>query len=258
MVVEKGISWPQICDGRGFEGEIARLYRVGGTPNFFLLDRAGRIALKNGSLDAIKERLPEVAAGSTVPPRTPRDAWQRPVKVMDLLEVKPGSTAADVGAGEGYFTLHLAARVGPEGKVYAVDINEKALNGLRDRAKKENLGQVETILSAEDDPNLPENSVDVVLVVNAYHEFRQYDAMLQRIYRALKPGGRLGVLENPSESGLGRPREEYHKNHDLPVEILIADAARNGLRLLFYEADFAGPSQRDKYYFVIFQKPVEQ
>ena len=118
-----------------------------------------------------------------------RDAWQRPDEVMDALGVKAGSVVADVGCGAGYFTFHLAARVGPKGRVYAEDIKEDRLAEIRKRAQKEGVTNIETVSGAEDDPRLPLASVDVVMIVDAYHEMHHYDAMLEAVYRALKRGG---------------------------------------------------------------------
>src|SRR4030095_12824222 len=122
-----------------------------------------------------------------------RDTWGKPQEVMDVLGIKAGSAVADVGAGEGYFTFRLAARVGPTGKVYAEDILDDRLDKIRTRATTQKLAQIETILGATDDPRLPAEQLDVVLVVNAYHEMREYDAMLRGMFRALKPGGLLGI-----------------------------------------------------------------
>ena len=120
-----------------------------------------------------------------------RDAWQRPAEVMDELGIRAGSVVADVGCGRGYFTVRLAERVGPQGKVYAEDIDNDVLDAVRREVKKSGFAQVETIVGKPDDPGLPPASVDVVLAMNTYHEWRKYDAMLQGLYRALKPGGLL-------------------------------------------------------------------
>src|SRR5215475_5527696 len=98
-----------------------------------------------------------------------RDRWERPEEVMDAVGVKAGSTVADVGAGEGYFTFHLAERVGTTGKVYAEDILEDRLEKIRALAAERKLTQIETVLGAADDPRLPAERMDAVLVVNAYH-----------------------------------------------------------------------------------------
>lgn len=182
-----------------------------------------------------------------------RDAWQRPAEVMDALGLVAGMRVADVGSGDGYFTFHLAARVGPTGKVYAVEIDDSELKKIRRRAKADGLGQIETVLGARDDPRLGPDSVDVALIVNAYHEMRDYDAMLAGVFRALRPGGLLAIIEAEDEPG--KSRESYHDRHRMPAEVVREDAARAGMRFLRDAPGFERPEGRKKFYFLIFEKP---
>ena len=184
-----------------------------------------------------------------------RDKWQRPADVLDALGLHSGSSAADIGAGNGYFSYRMAERVGPSGKVYAVDIDKLTLEGLRDRAAREKVTQIETIFSAADDPKLPEGSIDAALIVNAYHEMREYDAMLQGIYRALKPGGRLGIIDEDDRPG--RPRSEYHSRHSISEEVVKEDAARNGLRFVTKERGFERGDRSEDWYFLVFERPAK-
>lgn len=181
-----------------------------------------------------------------------RDAWQRPAEVFEALEVKPGSRVADIGCGFGYFTFRLAARVGKEGKVYAVDIDREAIDKVRERKEREKLSQVEPILGESADPHLP-NDLDAVLIVDTYHEFREYDRTMQAVFRALKPGGRLVIIDGEGPSG--RPRTEYHRLHVIPADLVREEVARTGLvfkksRPGFYDAEYG-----KKMYFLIFEKP---
>jgi predicted methyltransferase len=182
-----------------------------------------------------------------------RDAWQRPAEVMDALGIKPGSVVADVGAGSGYFTLHLAHRVGPEGKIYAEDIKANRLSEISESAKNEHLAQVKTILGSPDDPRLPPEALDAILVVDAFHEMVKYDAMLQGTYRALKPGGLLGIIDG--ETKTGQPRAYYHEHHRIPEELVREDVTRNGFQFLRGERGFERPSDGKKYYFLVYEKP---
>ena len=184
-----------------------------------------------------------------------RDAWQRPAEVMDALGLGPDMSVADVGSGDGYFTFHLAARVGPAGKVYAVDIDEGELKKIRRRAKADGLGQIETVLGARGDPRLPAESVDVALIVNAYHEMRDYDAMLAGVFRALRPGGLLAIIEAEDEPG--KSRESYHDRHRMPAEVVREDAARAGFRFLREAPGFERPEGRKEFYFLVFEKPQD-
>lgn len=182
-----------------------------------------------------------------------RDEWQRPAEVFDALGVKTGQRVADIGCGSGYFTFRLAARVGANGKVYAVDIDQKAIDKVRQRKEREKLEQVEPILGESADPHLP-NELDAVLIVDSYHEFREYDQTLQAIFRALKPGGRLVIIDG--EAPADRPRTEYHRLHTIPAELVRAETARWGFvfkesRPGFYDAEYG-----KKMYFLSFEKPL--
>jgi predicted methyltransferase len=184
-----------------------------------------------------------------------RDKWQRPADVMDALGLRSGSAAADIGAGNGYFTVRMAERVGSSGKVYAVDIDKTTLQGLRDRAARERLTQIETVFSEPDDPKLPQNSIDAALIVNAYHEMRDYDAMLQGIFRALRPGGRLGIIDETDKPD--RPRSDYHSRHSIAEEVVREDAARNGFRFASKERGFHRGDRSEDWYFLVFERPAQ-
>lgn len=182
-----------------------------------------------------------------------RDAWQRPEEVMDKLGIKPGSVVADVGCGSGYFTFHLASRVGEAGKVYAEDIESGVLEKLQSRLRKEHLKQVEIVQGTPDDPFLPAGKVDVILIVNAYHEMKNYDAMLSGMYRALKPGGGVGIIDH--QASVGKPRNEYQDRHEIPGELVREDLGRNGFQFLRSEGGFESSDSGKKYFFLVFEKP---
>jgi predicted methyltransferase len=182
-----------------------------------------------------------------------RDEWQRPGEVMDALGAKPGRRVADIGCGFGYFTFRLAARVGAEGKVYAVDIDQEAVDKVRRRKDSEKLEQVEPILGESDDPRLP-NDLDAVLIVDTYHEFREYDQMMQAVFRALKPGGRLVIIDGEGPSG--KPRTEYHRLHTIPSELVREEVARNGFDLKESRPGFYDEEYGKKFYFLIFERPL--
>ena len=173
--------------------------------------------------------------------------------MLDALGLKPGSFVADVGAGDGYFAFHLAARVGSLGRVYAEDILEDELAKIRSRKAKQGLSQIETILGTPSDPRLPAETLDAILVVNAYHEMPEFDAMLQGMYGALKPGGLLAIIDAQDEPG--QPRNVYQERHTLPAEIVREDAARHGLRFPRELPGFSNPESKRKYYFLLFEKP---
>jgi len=204
--------------------------------------------------------LTAILAGSAAPAHaqedwTKRDAWQRPDEVLNALKVKAGSVVADVGAGSGYFTFHLAARVGSQGKVYAEDVRSDVLEEVRTRAAQEKLSQVKIVQGTENDPKLPADSLDAVLVMNAYHEFLEYDAMMQGLLHALKPGGLLAIID--AEAKPGEPRSNYQQRHRLPKEIALEDAARNGFHFLRELPGFTNENGGRTYYFLLFEKPAQ-
>lgn len=131
--------------------------------------------------------------------RNERVQEEEPDIALDAIKLTKGSTVADVGAGSGYFTEKMARRVGPTGKVYANDIQPEMLALLRRRLTKEKIANVEPILGAVDDPKLPAASIDLILMVDVYHEFQEPQNMLRHMHDAIKPGGRLVLLEYRKE-----------------------------------------------------------
>jgi predicted methyltransferase len=182
-----------------------------------------------------------------------RDKWQRPQEVMNALAIRAGSAVADVGCGPGYFTFKLAQRVGQQGEVYAEDIDGEAVARIRRRAEAEALTQVRPIVGVADDPRLPAASLDAILVMNSYHEWREYGKMLQHLSAALKPGGLLAIIDGVAEPG--KPRAEYYSRHRMPEETVREDAAREGFRFVRKEPGFLRPDQKKDFYFLIFERP---
>lgn len=131
--------------------------------------------------------------------RSERELEEEPDKALDALGTLAGATVADVGAGSGYFTVRLAARVGPKGRVYANDLQPEMLKMLGMRLARERVANVTLVQGAIDDPKLPASSIDLVLMVDVYHEFSEPQKMLRGIRAALKPGGRLVLLEYRKE-----------------------------------------------------------
>src|SRR5437773_9178871 len=131
--------------------------------------------------------------------RNERVDEEEPDVALDVLKIPKGATVADIGAGSGYMTVKLARRVGPAGIVYANDVQPQMLEMLRRRIEKEKIANVTLVQGAIDDPKLPPASVDLELMVDVYHEFSQPQAMLRALRQALKPGGRLVLLEYRKE-----------------------------------------------------------
>ena len=131
--------------------------------------------------------------------RSEREFEEEPDKALDALGTLSGATVADVGAGSGYFTIRLAVRVGPKGRVYANDLQPEMLKMLGMRLARERVANVTLVQGAIDDPKLPASSIDLVLMVDVYHEFSEPQKMLRGVRTALKPGGRLVLLEYRKE-----------------------------------------------------------
>jgi ubiquinone/menaquinone biosynthesis C-methylase UbiE len=131
--------------------------------------------------------------------RSERELEEEPDKALEALGSLAGLTVADVGAGSGYFTVRLAARAGAKGRVYANDLQPEMLKMLAVRLARENIRNVTLVQGAVDDPKLPASSIDLVLMVDVYHEFSEPQKMLRAIRGALKPGGRLVLLEYRKE-----------------------------------------------------------
>ena len=127
--------------------------------------------------------------------RQTREQEEQPKKLLKALELKPGMVVADIGAGSGYHTIRMADLVGPKGKVLAVDIQKEMLDIIGKKVKDRDLKNVELVRGTETDPKLPAAGVDLILMVDVYHEFSQPYEMGERMVKALKPGGRLVFVE---------------------------------------------------------------
>lgn len=167
-----------------------------------------------------------------------RERWQRVADVVRALDVHEGDSVADVGAGDGFSTVRLADVVGSRGHVFAVEIGDKAVAALSRRASAASLENVEAILGAADDPRLPNASLDGALIVNAYHEMPSYEAMLARLFDALKPGGRLVLVEPWSKSRRGESRADQVKDHLIAPEMAEEELRRAGFAILGRDDDF--------------------
>jgi ubiquinone/menaquinone biosynthesis C-methylase UbiE len=142
--------------------------------------------------------------------RPEREQEEQPTKLLKALELRPGDVVADLGAGSGYYTFRMAPRVGPKGKILAVDIQKEMLEIIRRRMKEEKVENVEPVLGTETDPNLPAGAVDMILLVDVYHEFSNPFEMTEAMVKALKPGGRLVFVEFRLEDP-GVPIKLVHK-----------------------------------------------
>jgi cyclopropane fatty-acyl-phospholipid synthase-like methyltransferase len=161
-------------------------------------------------------------------------------QVMDLLAIAPGKNVADIGAGSGWFTVRAARRVTGSGTVYAVDINREAIEYIDQRINKEQLRNVKTVLSKPDDPELPANSVNAVLLLKTYHEVANPVALLRNLRASLRPGARIGVIDRTGNGA----------DHGVQKDVVIREAGQAGFRLLEEHDELVKADNVD--YFLVF------
>lgn len=160
-------------------------------------------------------------------------------RVMDILGIGPGKSVADVGAGSGWFTVRAARRVTDSGHVYAVDINPEATRYIENRSRKENLQNVKAILGREDDPLLPPNQIDAVLLLKTYHEVAKPIVLMRNLRSSLRPGAKIGIID----------RNGNGENHGVARDVVVKEAASAGYELL-NSYDFV---KDDMDYFLVFR-----
>src|SRR5262245_5436959 len=192
------------------------------------------LSLVEAGLQARPQNRPEQRTGHLFPPQNlgllespDRDAWQKPDQIMDALGIAEGSRVADIGAGAGWFTIRLARRIGPNGLVYAEDVQPQMLEATRRRVGREGLKNGETIRGTSTDPNLPVGALDAILIVDTYPEVDERVTFLRNLAAALKPNGRIGIVNyKPGQGGPGPAPNEGVRVDSSAVE---ADARAAGL-----------------------------
>lgn len=170
-----------------------------------------------------------------------RDEWQKPDEVIKALEVQPGQTVCDIGAGPGYFALRFGKAVGERGGVFGVDVEPPMLDVLRARIARSGARNVTPVLGLPDDPLLPPASCDLILIVNTFHHLPDGAAYLRRLTRSLRPGGRVVNIDfQKKETPMGPPVE-----HRVSREAFVAAAGKAGLDVV------AEPALLPYQYFVV-------
>jgi len=160
-----------------------------------------------------------------------RAAWQKPDQIMDALKIADGARVADIGAGAGWFTIRLADRVGPNGIVYAEDVQSQMLQSIERRVARERFTNVQTVLGTPTDPNLPKGALDVILMVDSYQEIAPENRVpfLRSLAAALKPNGRIGIVNY--KPGRGGPGPDVR----IASSVVEANAQEAGLTVLTRE-----------------------
>jgi SAM-dependent methyltransferase len=167
------------------------------------------------------------AAGADWLTREDREKYEQPERVLDALEIRPGMTVADVGAGVGYFTFRLARRVESKGQVLAIEVQQGMLDLLRQNQKREKLENIQLVLGTATDPRLPEDAVDLALLVDVYHEFEYPEVMIAGIRKSLNRTGRLVLVEYRGED----PSVPIKPEHKMTVEQVLREIEPMGFRL---------------------------
>ena len=175
-----------------------------------------------------------------------RDQWQRPSDVLRALDLREGNTVADLGSGSGYFTLKLAPVVGKQGQVLAVDLRKLSLFFLWTRALLQRQHAVHVILGDEDDPRLPTESLNAVLICNTYHEFSYPDRMLDHVFQALRPGGRIVVVDRSTEVG---------QTHQVALATVVDELRKKGFEVVSRDDHFIDRAGDDIWWLLIARKP---
>jgi predicted methyltransferase len=161
-----------------------------------------------------------------------REKLERVADVLAALGAQDGRMIADIGAGDGFYTLRIARAVAPTGRAYAVDINTKSLDQLRERATGDGVSNIEIILSEPADPKLPAGEIDAVLIRNAYHEMTEYQSVLAGVTKGLKPGGTLIIIEAIHDNIRSKTRAEQVKEHEISPELVEAELREAGFAIL--------------------------
>ena len=170
---------------------------------------------------------------------------EEPDVALDAIKLVTGSTVADVGAGSGYMTVRMARRVGPEGRVYATDLQPQMLAMLRERLQKERIANVTPVQGAIDDPRLPPETLDLILMVDVYQELSEPQKMLRGLRAALKPGGQLVLLEYKKED----PSIPIRLEHKMTVAEAKLEVEAEGFKLARVGTEL--PRQ----HILVFEKP---
>lgn len=185
-----------------------------------------------------------------------RDQWQRADEIIKYLNLRTGSNVADVGCHEGYMTMKLSAVVGATGKVFAVDVEQSKLDKLNDHVGKRKITNVKIIKGDHDNPKLPVNALDAVIILDTYHEMDDHDKILQHIKAALKRDGRLILCEPIAEERRKSAREDQERRHELGMNFALADLQRAGFAIQKQQDPFADRSKEkgDKMWLIVAMK----
>jgi precorrin-6B methylase 2 len=201
---------------------------------------------------------------STVPiaaqfPDEGREKHEKVAEVIAALQPTPGHRIADVGAGDGFYSVRIARAVGPSGRVMAVDVSQSALDKLRARVTRDGVTNLEVTLGSADSPRLASDAYDAALIYNSYHEMIEHAAMLRGILTGLKPGGRLVIIEPIHDSLRAADRAAQTAKHEISDEITAAELRAAGFQIERQDPafrPFTDPAGPGGWWLIVAVKPV--
>lgn len=167
-----------------------------------------------------------------------RDTWMNVSQLFEIAGVGVGDQVADIGCHEGYLSFHLSNTVGNQGRVYSVDVQESRLDELRAHIEERKVKNIKVILGDYDNPNLPDHTFDVVFIVDTYHEMDDYMKILAHVKKALKPDGRLLILEKLKDPHKGKSRDAQASAHTLSSKYVKKELEDTGFQITKEVADF--------------------
>ncbi|MBT8310651.1 MAG: class I SAM-dependent methyltransferase [Flavobacteriaceae bacterium] len=187
-----------------------------------------------------------------------RDEWMNLDHILKAVGVESGQSIADIGCHEGYLSVHLAKRVGDRGSVYAVDVREDRLQTLDQTLESRNIQNVETIHGDYGDPKLPKNALDIVFIMDTYHEMEDYMAILEHVNKALKPGGKIIIIEKLKRRVRDQSRKSQTDAHSMSPKYVRKELFRAGFENLIQDNNI-GKWENDKdkeIWMLVAKKPI--
>ncbi len=160
-----------------------------------------------------------------------RDQREKILELVLAMGLKPGSTVGDLGTGYGYYAARFAKVVGPNGRIYAEEIDKPLLNKVRQRMASQNITNITLVLGAPDDPKFPTGTLDAVIIADVYHELDHPDAILNHVKKALKPGGKVLIIDYLKPALLERSRAEQAREHNIAPRLIESDLVTSGFTI---------------------------
>jgi ubiquinone/menaquinone biosynthesis C-methylase UbiE len=184
-----------------------------------------------------------------------RDYWQRPSAILETLNITAGNVVVDLGSGSGYFSLKLSSIVGRRGQVLAVDIRRMPLFFLWVRALMHGMYNIKVIPGDVDHPHLPAGAADAVLVANTYHEFTNPKSILEDLFRSLRSGGRLVILDRGPHSANGQSGDLELQHHEIPAAVVENEIRRTGFEVISRQDRFIDRAGDQPWWLLVARKP---